>query len=56
LEDSKLNPEENNSIESSPNLNEDNKDLNEGLKKKKMLNHLQNFWRKQVVKILQKKK
>ena len=33
LEDSKLNPEENNSIESSPNLNEDNKDLNEGNKK-----------------------
>jgi len=32
LEDSKLNPEENNSIESSPNLNEDNKDLNEGNK------------------------
>ena len=30
MEDSKLNPEENNSIESSPNLNEDNKDLNEG--------------------------
>ena len=33
LEDSKLNPEENNSIDSSPNLNEDNKDLNEGNKK-----------------------
>ena len=33
LEDSKLNPEKNNSIESSPNLNEDNKDLNEGNKK-----------------------
>ena len=33
MEDSKLNPEENNSIESSPNLNEDNKDLNEGNKK-----------------------
>ena len=32
LEDSKLNPEENNSIESSPNLNEDNNDLNEGNK------------------------
>ena len=30
MEDSKLNPEENNSIESFPNLNEDNKDLNEG--------------------------
>ena len=33
MEDSKLNPDENNSIESSPNLNEDNKDLNEGNKK-----------------------
>ena len=33
MEDSKLNPEENNSIESSPNLNENNKDLNEGNKK-----------------------
>ncbi len=33
LEDSKLNPEENNSIESTPNLNEENKDLNEGIKK-----------------------
>ena len=32
MEDSKFNPEENNSIESSPNLNEDNKDLNEGNK------------------------
>ena len=30
MEDSKLNPEENNSIESALNLNEDNKDLNEG--------------------------
>ena len=33
LEDSKFNPEENNSDESSPNLNEDNEDLNEGIKK-----------------------
>ena len=33
MEDSKLNPEENNSIESPPNLNKDNKDLNEGNKK-----------------------
>ena len=33
LEDSKLNPEENNSIESAPNLNEDNKVLNGGNKK-----------------------
>ena len=29
MEDSKLNPEENNSIEPAPNLTEDNKDLNE---------------------------
>ena len=34
MEDSKLNPEENNSTESSPNFNEDNKDLNEGINKK----------------------
>ena len=33
MEDSKLNPEENNSIESPPNLKEDSKDLNEGNKK-----------------------
>jgi len=33
LEDSKLNPEENNSIEPAPNLTEDNKDLNEENKK-----------------------
>ena len=33
MEDSKLNPEENNSIESSLNPNEDNKDLKEGNKK-----------------------
>ncbi len=33
LEDSKLNPEENNSIESPPNLNEVNKDPNEGNQK-----------------------
>ena len=33
MEDSKPNPEENNSIESPPNLNEDNKDLDEGNKK-----------------------
>ena len=33
LEDSNLNPEENNSIESSLNPNEENKDLNEGNKK-----------------------
>ena len=33
MEDSKLNPEENNSIEQAPNLTEDNKDLNEENKK-----------------------
>ena len=33
MEDSKLNPEENNSIESASNLNEENKDLKEGVKK-----------------------
>ena len=33
MEDSKLNPEENNSFESSTNLNEDNKDLNDENKK-----------------------
>ena len=33
LEESKINPEENNPIESPPNLNEDNKDLNKGNKK-----------------------
>ena len=33
MEDSKLNSEENNSIESAPNLNEENKDLNEENKK-----------------------
>ena len=33
LEDSKLNPEENNSIEQAPNLTEENKDLNEENKK-----------------------
>jgi hypothetical protein len=39
LEDSKLNPEENNSIESSPNLNEDNNDLNKGIKKEENVRH-----------------
>ena len=33
MEDSKLNPEENNSIEPAPNLTEDNNDLNEENKK-----------------------
>ncbi len=33
MEDSKLNPEENNSIEPAPNLTEDDKDLNEENKK-----------------------
>ena len=43
LEDSKLNPEENNSIESSPNLNEDNKDINEGNKKEENLKAFSEF-------------
>jgi len=56
LEDSKLNPEENNSIESSPNLMKIIKFLMREIKKKRMLKHLQNFLRKQVIKILQKEK
>ena len=46
LEDSKLNPEENNSIESSPNLNEDNKDLNEGNKKEENVKAFTEFLEK----------
>ena len=46
LEDSKLNPEENNSIESSPNLNEDNKDLNEGIKKEENVKAFTEFLEK----------
>jgi len=46
LEDSKLNPEENNSIESAPNLNEDNKDLNEGNKKEENVKAFTEFLEK----------
>ena len=46
MEDSKLNPEENNSIESSPNLNEDNKDLNEGNKKEENVKAFSEFLEK----------
>jgi len=46
LEDLKLNPEENNSIESSPNLNEDNKDLNEGNKKEENVKAFTEFLEK----------
>ena len=46
MEDSKLNPEENNSIESSPNLNEENKDLNEGIKKEENVKAFTEFLEK----------
>ena len=46
MEDSKLNPEENNSIDSSPNLNEDNKDLKEGNKKEENLEAFAEFLEK----------
>ena len=46
MEDSKLNPEENNSIESSPNLNEDNKDLTEGNKKEENVKAFTEFLEK----------
>ena len=46
MEDSKLNPEENNSIESSPNLNKDNKDLNEGIKKEENVKAFSEFLEK----------
>ena len=46
MEDSKLNPEENNSIESSPNLNEDNKDLNGGNKKEENVKAFTEFLEK----------
>jgi len=46
LEDSKLNPEENNSIESPPNLNEVNKDLNEGNKKEENVRAFTEFLEK----------
>ena len=43
MEDSKLNPEENNSIEPAPNLNEDNKDLNEENKKEENVKAFSEF-------------
>ena len=46
LEDSKLNPEENNSIESPPNLNEENKDINEGNKKEENVKAFTEFLEK----------
>jgi len=46
LEDSKLNPEEDNSIESSPNLNEDDKDLIEGNKKEENVKAFTEFLEK----------
>ena len=46
MEDSKLNPEENNSIESSPNLNVDNNDLNEGIKKEENVKAFSEFLEK----------
>ena len=46
MEDSKLNPEENNSIESSPNLNEDNNDLNEVNKKEENVKAFTEFLEK----------
>ena len=46
MEDSKLNPEENNSIESAPNLNEDNNDLNEGDKKEENVKAFTEFLEK----------
>ena len=46
MEDSKLNPEEKNSIESSPNLNEDNKDPNEGIKKEENVKAFTEFLEK----------
>ena len=46
MEDSKLNPEENNSIESEPNLNEDNKTPNEGNKKEENVKAFTDFLEK----------
>ena len=46
MEDSKLNPEENNSIESSPNLNGDNIDLNQGIKKEENVKAFTEFLEK----------
>jgi len=46
LEDSKLNPEENNSIDSSPNINGDNIDPNEGNKKEENVKAFTEFLEK----------
>ena len=46
MEDSKLNPEEDNSIESSPNLDEDNKDLNKWNKKEENVKAFTEFLEK----------
>ena len=46
MEDSKLNPEEDNSIESSPNLNENDKDLYEGNKKEENVKAFSEFLEK----------
>ena len=46
MEDSKPNPEENNSIESSPKFNEENKDLNEGFKKEENVKAFTEFLEK----------
>ncbi|KGF90682.1 MULTISPECIES: hypothetical protein [Prochlorococcus] len=46
MEDSKLNPEENNSIESTLNLNEDNNDLNEENKKEENVKAFTEFLEK----------
>ncbi len=56
MEDSKLNPEENNSIESSPNLNEDNKDLNEGNKKEENVKAFTEFLEKASIQDSSKEK
>ena len=46
MEDSKLNPEENNSIESSLNLDEENRDLNERIKKEENVEAFTDFLEK----------
>ena len=46
MEDSKFNPDENNTIESSSNLNEDNKDLYEGNKKEENVKAFTEFLEK----------
>ena len=46
LEDLKFNPEDNNSMESSPNLNEDNIDLDEGIKKEENVKAFTEFLEK----------